>query len=79
VPKAIQPLSAGIRPDTPRPLPAPIRPTTLRATGVPPPIWRRCVGSRLGSAIARAVKSLTTTKWSNCRRSRMASIENCQW
>ncbi len=47
--------------------------------GAPPPTCRRWCGNRLGRDIASAVKSLTTTRLSKRRRSRISSIENCQW
>jgi len=60
------------------PVPGPSKPITLFGRRVPLPTCTRCVSVSPGSAIASAVKSLTTSSVSKPSARRVASIEKLQ-
>ncbi len=78
LPRVTKPSAVGITPDTPRPVPAPSTPDTACGAGLPPPICSRSAAPSPGSAMASAVKSLTTTSVDQPIVRRTSSVENCQ-
>ncbi len=52
---------------------------TLSGRGEPAPIFCRCSARKWGRAMARAVKSFTTSRVSRPSAPRIASMEKDQW